>query len=120
MKPKILVTIFLAATLAVVFAGHSSRAQDAPVRVEIVAHRFEYAPNVITVKKGVPVTIALTSKDVDHGLKFEELNVALTNKKDKTSEVTFTPEEVGTFAGQCTVFCGAGHGSMKMTLQVTE
>lgn len=126
MKPKVLVTIFLTVALAGVFAGHFSPAQDvapgqnAPVRIEIVAKRWEYAPNEITVKKGVPVTIGLTSKDVDHGLKIEELNVVLMTKKDKVSEVTFTPEQVGTFAGQCSVFCGAGHGSMKMTLHVTE
>jgi cytochrome c oxidase subunit 2 len=120
MKPKVLVTIFLAAALAGVFAGHSSPAEDAPVRIAIVAKRWEFAPNEITVKKGAPVTITLTSKDVEHGLKFEALKVALAAKKDKVSEVTFTPEQVGTFGGQCFRFCGAGHGSMKMTLRVTE
>jgi cytochrome c oxidase subunit 2 len=120
MKLKILVTMFLAAALTGVFAGPSLPAQDAPVRLEIVAKRWEFAPNEITVKKGVPVKITLTSKDVDHGLKFAALNVALAAKKDKVSEVTFTPEQVGTFTGQCFKFCGAGHGSMKLTLHVTE
>jgi cytochrome c oxidase subunit 2 len=53
-------------------------------------------------------------------LKFKDLNVVVTAKKGQTSEVTFTPDKVGTFVGQCSVFCGSGHGSMKMTLHVTE
>jgi cytochrome c oxidase subunit 2 len=95
-------------------------AQAAPQRIEIVAKRFEFTPGDITAKKGVPVTIALSSQDVDHGLKFKELNVSLIAKKGETKEVTFTPDKAGTFVGQCASFCGSGHGSMKMTLNVTE
>ena len=91
-----------------------------PQRIEVVARRFEFAPSDITVKKGVPVTLSLTSKDVDHGLKFKDLNVALSVKKGETKEITFTPDKPGTFVGQCSVFCGSGHGGMKMTLHVTE
>jgi cytochrome c oxidase subunit 2 len=53
-------------------------------------------------------------------LKFKELNVAVNAKKGQTNEVAFTPDRVGTFIGQCSVFCGSGHGHMKMTLHVTE
>jgi len=95
-------------------------AQGAPQRIEIVAKRFDFTPGEITVKKGVPVTIALTSKDVDHGLKFKELNVTVSAKKGEVKEVTFIPDKTGTFVGQCSAFCGSGHGSMKMTLNVTE
>ena len=95
-------------------------AQGAPQRIEIVAKRFDFTPGEITLKKGVPVVLVLTSTDVDHGLKFKELHIDIKAKKGQTSEVTFTPDQVGTFVGQCSVFCGSGHGSMKMTLHVTE
>jgi cytochrome c oxidase subunit II len=95
-------------------------AQEAPRRIEIVAKRFDYTPGDITLKKGIPVVLALTGKDVDHGLKFRELNISITVKKGQTSEVNFTPTQTGTFTGQCSVFCGSGHGSMKMVLHVTE
>jgi cytochrome c oxidase subunit II len=101
-------------------ASTGAAAAAPPQRIEVVAKRFEYSPSDITVKKGEPVTLALSSQDVDHGLKFKELNVNVMVKKGKTSEVTFTPSTVGTFVGQCSIFCGAGHGGMKLTLHVTE
>ena len=91
-----------------------------PQRIEVVARRFEFAPSDITVKKGDPVTIALSSQDVDHGIKFKELNVNIIAKKGQISEITFTPTQAGTFVGQCSVFCGSGHGGMKLTMHVTE
>ena len=105
---------------AIVFDSPYSVAQSSPRRIEIEAKRFDFTPGDITLKKGEPVVIALTSKDVDHGLKFKELNLNIKAKKGETSEVTFTPTQTGTFIGQCSVFCGSGHGSMKMTLHVTE
>jgi cytochrome c oxidase subunit 2 len=102
------------------FGVHRMVAQAEPQRIQIVAKRFDFTPGDVTVKKGVPVTIALTSKDVDHGLKFKELNVVVNAKKGETKEVTFTPDKSGDFVGQCSVFCGSGHGAMKVTLHVTE
>jgi cytochrome c oxidase subunit 2 len=95
-------------------------AQTAPQRIQIVAERFDFAPGEVTVKKGIPVTIVLSSKDVPHGVKFKDLNVVLNVKKGETKEVTFTPEKTGNFVGQCSVFCGSGHGAMTLTLHVTE
>lgn len=121
MKLKFLFPILVAIAFAVAFyAPASLLAQNEPRRIEIVAKRFSFTPGDITLKKGVPVVLALTSTDVDHGLKFKELNLNIKAKKGQISEVTFTPEKEGTFVGQCSVFCGSGHGAMKMTLHVTE
>jgi cytochrome c oxidase subunit 2 len=117
---KLVASVVLTFNVAFVLFAHRVHAQEAPRRIEIVAKRFDYTPGDITVKKGVPVTLALTSEDVDHGLKFKDLNVALSAKKGETKEITFTPDKPGTFVGQCSVFCGASHGSMKMTLHVTQ
>jgi cytochrome c oxidase subunit II len=117
---------FTSLLFAVVFAvffvatGQYFHAEDAPKRIEITAKRFDFTPGDITLKKGEPVVLVLKSEDVDHGLKFKELNVSVTAKKGQTGEVKFTPDKAGTFVGQCSVFCGSGHGSMKMTLHVTE
>jgi len=120
MRLKILAPLFIAGALMGVLVSRPSPAQDAPRRIEVVAKRFDFTPSEITLKKGVPVVIALTSKDVDHGLKFKDLNLSIKVKKGQTSEAAFTPAQVGTFVGQCSVFCGSGHGGMKMTLHVTE
>lgn len=110
----------LTSLAALLLAPRHFAAQAPAPRIDIVAMRFEYAPARIDLKLGVPVVLALTSKDVDHGLKFKDLDLALKARKGETTEVKFTPTQAGTFTGQCSVFCGSGHGSMKMTLHVTE
>lgn len=95
-------------------------AQTQPKRIEITAKRFHYQPSEVTVKKGEPVVLVLTSEDVPHGLRFRDLDVEVRVGKGETSEVQFTPEQAGDFTGQCWVFCGEGHGGMKMTLHVVE
>jgi cytochrome c oxidase subunit 2 len=41
-------------------------------------------------------------------------------KKDKETEIHFTPEKVGHYVGQCAHFCGKGHGEMKLQIDVVE
>ncbi len=121
MKTKFQTASCLALSLtALALAPMRAMPEGAARRIEVVAQRFDFTPGEITLKKGVPVVIAFTSKDVSHGLKFKEINLVIQAKKGETSEITFTPLQVGTFVGQCSVFCGSGHGSMKMTLRVTE
>lgn len=102
------------------FASPHSSAQGSPQRIEIVAKRFDFTPSDVTLKKGVPVVLVLTSKDADHGLKVPGLNVLIKGKKGESKEFAFTPNQTGTFPSQCATFCGSGHGSMKMTFHVTE
>ena len=111
-------TLFLWATLASL-AG-ADRAQT-PRTIEMTAQRFAFEPNEITVKKGQPVILVIKSKDVVHGLVIEDLGVRTTEvKKGEGTEVKFDPETTGTFEGKCAHFCGKGHGSMKMTVHVTD
>ena len=96
------------------------RAQAGAQRIEVTAKRFSFEPSTITIKEGQPVTLALKSVDVAHGLRFREFNVNLKADKDHTSEATFTPNKTGDFIGHCSVFCGSGHGSMALTLHVVQ
>ena len=97
-----------------------SPAPDAPQRIEVSVKKFAYTPAEITLKKGVPVVLVLTTQDVSHGLKFKELGLNTKIEKGKPAELAFTPDKVGDFVGHCSVFCGSGHGSMTFTLHVTE
>lgn len=97
-----------------------SQAPQTPQRIEITAKKYSFDPASITLKKGVPVVLVLTSKDVTHGLEIKELGVNAKIPKGQTVEVPVTPETVGAFQGKCSVFCGFGHGRMKMTVEVTE
>ena len=118
MKSGILVkTIFIGclAMCSLALSGFSS-APDAPQRIEVSVKRFAYTPAEITLKKGQPVVLVLTTEDV----KFKELNLNTKIEKGKPSELAFTPDKAGDFVGHCSVFCGSGHGSMTLTLHVTE
>ena len=119
MKLKLpVLSLILFAAVGIVLTAVTIHAQTPAQRIEITAKRFDFTPGDITVKKGVPVTLVLTSKDVDHGLKFKDFNVTISAKKGETKEDTFTPDKTGDFIGQCSVFCGSGHGAMKITLHV--
>ena len=114
--PAVLVAI-LTATL---FSAPSVHSQTAPRRIEVTAKRFDFTPAEITVKKGEPVVIVLKSVDVAHVLRFRDLGVNVKVDKGKTGELTFTPTKTGNFVGACSVFCGSGHGGMKLTLHVVN
>lgn len=88
--------------------------------INIVAKRFTYVPDEITLKKGEPVILRVHSMDVTHGLLIEQFNVKGDAPKNKNTSYSFTPDRAGDFEGKCSHFCGSGHGSMKMTIHVTE
>jgi cytochrome c oxidase subunit 2 len=97
-----------------------SPSSNEPRRIEVSVKKFAYAPAEVTVKKGEPVVLVLTTEDVSHGLKFKELDLNAKFDKNKPAELAFTPDKTGDFVGHCSVFCGSGHGSMTLTLHVTE
>ena len=94
--------------------------QETPRKIEITASRFSYSPNAITLKKGEPVVLVLRSTDVTHGFQFTELNIKTEIKKGKDTEIPITPTETGHFLAKCAHFCGAGHGSMTLQIDVVE
>lgn len=121
MKKKFMpLVVFAGVLIFAAFSTPAARAEDAPQRIEITAKRFSFDPGEITLKKGQPVVLVLKSADVAHGLQFKELNINVKAKAHGTSEIQFTPDKTGDFIGRCSVFCGSGHGSMKMTLHVVE
>jgi cytochrome c oxidase subunit 2 len=122
MKPGLLLKTVLIGCLAfssLALSGFAP-APDAPRRIDVTVKKFAYTPSEITLKKGEPVVLVLTTQDVTHGLKFKELNLNTKIEKGKPSELAFTSDKVGDFVGHCSVFCGSGHGSMTLTLHVTE
>jgi cytochrome c oxidase subunit II len=112
--------VFAAAAFLCGVALSPISAGDQPKTINITAQRFSFSPNEITVKKGEEVVLLIQSKDVAHGLLIEDLGVRTEVKKGQSAEVKFTPNTVGTFQGKCAHFCGSGHGSMTLTVHVTE
>ncbi len=121
MKSKfILHSLFAASLFAQLCFVSNANAQGTPHRVEVTAKRFTFTPGELTLKKGEPVVLVLTSEDVTHGIRIKELGIDLKATKGQTSEFAFTPSTTGDFVGRCSVFCGTGHGSMKLTIHVVE
>ena len=122
MKLQMISKLLIVGALAILCVTGTRRvtAADAPRRIEIVAKRFSFTPSEITLKKGEPVVLVLHSEDVPHGIKFKELNLQTEIGKGTPSELAFTPAVTGDFVGHCSRFCGSGHGSMTLTLHVTE
>ena len=121
MKTRLSLLVAIGAMMTIsMLSVHSLRAQSEPKKIEITAKKFGYDPAEVTLKKGQPVVLELKSVDVAHGLRFKELNLDAKIPKGGSTELKFTPDKTGDFVGHCSVFCGAGHGSMTMTLHVVE
>jgi cytochrome c oxidase subunit II len=114
MKKQIMLS---AAFLAVAFLTGASADEHQNV-IPIVAKRFAFSPDHITLKRGEPAVLRLTSEDVTHGFFVRPLKVDEVIEPGKTVDVKVKPETAGTFTVICHHFCGAGHGNMKMTITV--
>ena len=88
--------------------------------IRLTAKKFEYTPNEITLKKGVPVVLEITSLDRDHGFKVPELGVRADVKPGETTRVRIVPDRTGRFEFRCDVFCGSGHEDMAGELVVVD
>ena len=112
----------LAAVLgaSLVSAGDYASVQTEEPVIKIVAKKFEYTPNVIKLKKGVPVVLEFTTLDVLMGFKVPDLGIRADIIPGKVSRIRLIPDKAGTFPFVCDIFCGSGHEDMTGTLIVSE
>jgi hypothetical protein len=88
--------------------------------VQIVAKKFDFTPNQINLKKGVPVVLELTSLDRLHGFKIPDMDVDVAIKPGEVTRVRIVPDKVGTFTFFCDIYCGEGHEDMNGQIIVAE
>ncbi len=86
--------------------------------IKIMARRFTYTPNRITLTRGVPVVFELTTADVLMGFSLPDFGVRADIEPGKVAKLNFTPDKVGTFTFLCDIFCGSGHETMNGTITV--
>jgi cytochrome c oxidase subunit II len=110
------IAIFLGATACA--TGVRAHADPAPQVVKITAGKFHFEPDHITLHKGRPVTLQLTSSDATHGFMIRALKIDTDIKPGKVTEMTVTPETPGNFTAICDHYCGIGHGMMKLKVEV--
>ena len=130
-RKRIVNTIIYAAAFGIGLAtltpqGNLVHAQEAanaavePTVIEISAKKFAFSPSAITLKKGEPVILRLTSADRVHGFMSRPLKIDTDIAAGKTTDVTVTPSNAGNFTVICDHYCGTGHGNMKMKVAVLE
>jgi len=123
-KNKIVNTMLAAGALGIALATVAPKANvaraDNPKVIEITAKKFEFSPSEITIKKGEPVILRLTSSDRVHGFMSKPLKIDTDIPSDTTKDVAVTPDTAGNFTVICDHYCGTGHGNMKMKVTVVE
>jgi cytochrome c oxidase subunit 2 len=97
-----------------------ANAAQEPRVIEIKARKFEFTPSEITLKKGEPVILRLTTADRTHGFLLKPLKIDADIVPGKATDIAVRPELAGAYTVICDHYCGVGHGNMKMKLSVVE
>jgi cytochrome c oxidase subunit 2 len=69
---------------------------------------------------GQEVDLRLASNDVIHSFWFPSLSGKQDVVPGTVNRLSFVPEEIGVYPGQCAEFCGLAHGQMRMTAFVVS
>ena len=112
-------TAILAAASVVTYVAAQSAEPKEKV-IKITAKRFDYTPGKLTLKKGEPVILELSTSDVLMGFNLPDFNVRADVVPDKVIRVRFVPDKTGTFTFLCDVFCGTKHEEMNGTITVVD
>ena len=86
--------------------------------IKINARKFTFSPDILTLRKGVPVILEFTSSDVIMGFNAPDLKSRVTIVPGKVTRIRIVPEKIGMFTFLCDVFCGSGHEDMTGTINV--
>jgi cytochrome c oxidase subunit 2 len=124
-RNKIVAATLLAPAYGIALAAvapktNLARADVNPKVIEITAKKFEFTPSEITLKRGQPVILRVTSSDRVHGFFSKALKFDTDILPGKTIDVAVTPDTAGDFTIICDHYCGTGHGNMKMKATVVQ
>ncbi|MGC2520128.1 MAG: cupredoxin domain-containing protein [Burkholderiales bacterium] len=86
--------------------------------IRVVARKFVFLPNEITLKKGVPAVLEFTAPEVVMGFSVPELKVRTDIIPGQVARLRMVPDRAGTFDFLCDIFCGEGHEGMSGKLHV--
>jgi cytochrome c oxidase subunit II len=121
--PALILVCIAVPTIRVVWSSQPAKWPKNALTVDVIAHQwwweFRYPQyNIETADEahfpvGREVHFELRSADVIHSFWIP----AMGGKRDvipgQVNELTFTPNQIGEFDGQCVEYCGAGHANMR-------
>ena len=88
--------------------------------IDIIAERYMFAPTLIRLKKGERIKLTLNTVDVQHGIFVPELNISLNAYPGRPAKTIITPDKIGEYTTNCSLYCGKDHNKMKITFMVYE
>ena len=80
--------------------------------INMVARKWLFEPDTITVNQGDVVKLSITSIDVAHGIRLPDFGVSSFLVPGQVTEIEFVASKSGVFPFFCNVACGVGHGGM--------
>jgi cytochrome c oxidase subunit 2 len=115
----VVIGLFLTALIitAIEISAHAAQGEQT---IKVTAQKFEYTPKEITLKKGVPIVLELTSLDVHHGFNCPDLSIRADIYPGKITKVSIVPDKIGNFPFHCDYYCGEGHEDMTGMIIVKE
>jgi cytochrome c oxidase subunit II len=116
-RRRLLAAGIVAAAGAAFSAGVLAQPKERVIKV--VARKFVWLPNDITLKKGEPVVLEFTALEVVMGFSAPELKQRVDIIPGQVARVRLTPDKTGTFVFLCDIFCGEGHETMSGRIRVT-
>ncbi|HLD71717.1 MAG TPA: cupredoxin domain-containing protein [Candidatus Peribacteraceae bacterium] len=81
--------------------------------IKMTAELWKFTPNVVRVKQGEKVTLAITSTSGTHGLSVPGLGINATIIQGNSMNVSIPTGKTGVFDFSCSIQCGSGHSDMK-------
>ncbi len=120
LNARLLKVLCLVMLLSAGSIGMYVSAQPAEQVIKVVAKKFDYTPNVIHLKKNVPVVLEFTSEDVVMGFYVPDLKLRTDIIPGMVTRLRIVPDKVGRFVFVCDIFCGSGHEDMTGAIVVSE
>src|SRR5258708_25015657 len=98
-KKRILITgtLLVSAILSGLLIHSRAEAVPAERVIHITAKKFDFSPDSITLKKGEPVVLEISSADREHGFNLRAFGVRTNVSPGKVSRIRFTPDKTGKF-----------------------
>ena len=127
--PAILLIFIAVPTWEGIFRANQPPSEDA-LRVNAIGHQwwweFQYpglgtvTANEMYVPVGKPVIVDTSSVDVIHSFWLPRLVGKIDSMPDRINSIWFTPQNIGTYYGQCAEFCGTSHANMRFRVHVVS
>ena len=129
LAPAIVLIFIAVPTIRTIFRTDGAPPENA-MQVEVIGHQwwweFRYpelgivTANEMRVPVGEPVTLVMTSEDVIHSFWAPKLGGKRDVMPGRTTRISFVPDSLGTFLGQCAEFCGESHANMRLRVIVED